>query len=1342
MDFDYSTETITPDNTTLLTIGGTGAIEVPSGTTANRPVTGLANGALRYNADVTALEAYIGSGWSTLSTGGTAVSTFSGGTTGLTPNSATSGAVTLAGTLVVGNGGTGITTTPSNGQLLVGNGTNYTVATLGTGTGISITAGAGTLQVNNTGVTSNVAGTNITVSAATGAVTIATSTTPSFSTVTSTVAIGTAPFTVTSTTNVANLNASSLNGATFAAPGSIGSGTAAAGAFTTLSASSTVSGTGFSTYLASPPAIGGTAAAAGAFTTLSATGVITSTQTTGTAPFTVATTTNVANLNASSLSGATFAAPGTIGGTTPGIITGTTITANTGFAGAHNGTVGATTPNTGAFTTISATGAITSTLATGSAPFVVASTTNVANLNASSLNGATFAAPGAIGGGTAAAITGTTINGTTITASVAFVGSLTGHASLDLPLTGGSMTGTVTMDGTHTITGLPLPTNDSDAATKLYVDTAVSNVNVHDAAHAATTASLTVTYTAGSADQWGGTGINATLTNAGTQVSLATGSAFDGYTGLALGNRVLVKNQSTQTQNGIYTVTNMGSGATNWILTRATDYNNSNIVGNQGQVAAGDLIFVQEGTTQGSTSWIETGVGTGTNDTIIIGTNNIVFTQFSGAGTYSAGTGLSLTGTVFANTGVLSVTSNTGLSTNTSATGNVTITNTGVTSNVAGTNITVSGATGAVTIGTSTTPSFSTVASTVATGTAPFTVASTTNVANLNASSLSGATFAAPGAIGGGTAAAITGTTITANTGFAGAHNGTVGATTPNTGAFTTISATGVITSTQATGSAPFVVASTTNVANLNASSLSGATFAAPGAIGSTTASTGAFTTLSATGVITSTLASGTAPFTVASTTNVANLNASSLNGATFAAPGTIGNTTAAAITGTTITANTSFAGALNGTVGATTANTGAFTTLSATGVITSTLASGTAPFTVASTTNVANLNASSLSGATFAAPGAIGGGTASTGAFTTISATGVITSTQTTGTAPFTVASTTNVANLNASSLSGATFAAPGAIGGGTAAAGTFTALTATGVISHATTTNNQTYSTTGAGVISISSGTTGSINNMNIGATTAGTGAFTTITGTGLTANSFLYTGTAGLLSTTSAPTNGQLLIGSTGAVPVAATLSVSGTSIYVTNGAGSITLAGPKFVSEFTTAPINAPTATASQSIAIGTGAKAATYGVLATANGQFATAGDAQAMQAVYRAITTTTGASELFLDGAGATQRLVLPNNSAWTFSIKVVARRTDAIGTIGSWIFTGVIYQDVIAPITPAISGLSKTTIARVGNISTSANDPTVSADTTYGSLKISVPGIAANTIRWVATVDLAQVTN
>lgn len=92
------------------------------------------------------------------------------------------------------------------------------------------------------------------------------------------------------------INAATLGGATFAAPGPIGSTTASTGSFTTLAASSTVSGTGFSTYLASPPAIGTTTPAAGKFTTLQATSTITPSSTAGI----VGTTTND-NANAGSI---------------------------------------------------------------------------------------------------------------------------------------------------------------------------------------------------------------------------------------------------------------------------------------------------------------------------------------------------------------------------------------------------------------------------------------------------------------------------------------------------------------------------------------------------------------------------------------------------------------------------------------------------------------------------------------------------------------------------------------------------------------------------------------------------------------------------------------------------------------------------------------------------------------------------------------------------------------------------------------------------------------------------------------------------------------------------------
>ena len=148
-----------------------------NGGAAGTPIT-LATGA---TVTIEASTAGASSAWfsrSSFGTGGTGTvtSVSSSSTTGLTlttTNPTTTPAIAMAGTLNVGFGGTGVTTTPTNGQLLIGNGTNYTVATLGSGTGISTTTGAGTLTINNTGVTS-IAGTagNITASAATGAVTL------------------------------------------------------------------------------------------------------------------------------------------------------------------------------------------------------------------------------------------------------------------------------------------------------------------------------------------------------------------------------------------------------------------------------------------------------------------------------------------------------------------------------------------------------------------------------------------------------------------------------------------------------------------------------------------------------------------------------------------------------------------------------------------------------------------------------------------------------------------------------------------------------------------------------------------------------------------------------------------------------------------------------------------------------------------------------------------------------------------------------------------------------------------------------------------------------------------
>jgi len=229
-----------------------------------------------------------------------------------------------------------------------------------------------------------------------------------------------------------------------------------------------------------------------------------------------------------------------------------------------------------------------------------------------------------------------------------------------------TVTGSIVFDGTHTVTGLPLPSTATDAASKAYVDNTASSLNVHPAATVATTTSLTVVYANGTTDTNGGLGIGATLTNNGTQAALV----IDGHT-CAVGDRILVKNQSNPIQNGVYVVSNIGSSTSNWVLTRASDYDDS-VSQSPPLVVAGDYVFVTGGTTQAGSSWVQNGLGTGTNNTILIGTNNINFGQFSAAAIYTPGTGISIVGN--------------------------SISNSGVTSLVAGTNISVSGATGAVTI--------------------------------------------------------------------------------------------------------------------------------------------------------------------------------------------------------------------------------------------------------------------------------------------------------------------------------------------------------------------------------------------------------------------------------------------------------------------------------------------------------------------------------------------------------------------------------------------------------------------------------------------------------------------
>jgi hypothetical protein len=131
-------------------------------------------------------------------------------------------------------------------------------------------------------------------------------------------------------------------------------------------------------------------------------------------------------------------------------------------------------------------------------------------------------------------------------------------------------------------------------------------------------------------------GVGATLTNAGTQAALV----IDGVT-VAVNDRVLIYQQANQTQNGIYVVTNVGSVSTNWVLTRSSDAN-TYVINSANGLSEGSTVFVQQGTIGAGDTYT-----CNTSGVIVFGTTNITFVQISSAQIYSAGTGLTLTGTQF-----------------------------------------------------------------------------------------------------------------------------------------------------------------------------------------------------------------------------------------------------------------------------------------------------------------------------------------------------------------------------------------------------------------------------------------------------------------------------------------------------------------------------------------------------------------------------------------------------------------------------------------------------------------------------------------------------------------------
>ena len=157
-----------------------------------------------------------------------------------------------------------------------------------------------------------------------------------------------------------------------------------------------------------------------------------------------------------------------------------------------------------------------------------------------------------------------------------------------------------------TSTGKPEITDGTNWFTLATEDWVLNNIATIPPCLVATVVNLTTIYVNGLS------GVGATLTNSGTQTALV----IDGVT-LAAGNRVLVKDQTAALQNGIYTVTNIGSSTTNWVLTRAADFDSPS------QIARGDVVNVISGTVNAVTSWMLT------SSVATVGTDSITFAELS-----------------------------------------------------------------------------------------------------------------------------------------------------------------------------------------------------------------------------------------------------------------------------------------------------------------------------------------------------------------------------------------------------------------------------------------------------------------------------------------------------------------------------------------------------------------------------------------------------------------------------------------------------------------------------------------------------------------------------------------